>query len=127
MDESDARLAYVVGRRMRRIRRDQDLSQEAVAWIAGIHRTQISFYEHGERMPLLGSFVRLAGGLGVSPCALLDGITWGAANEAPAGSSSPIRTRGPPCRRSRAGHDDQPSIRGRRRAVRREPAPGAPT
>ncbi len=76
MDESDARLAYVVGRRMRRIRRDQEMSQEAVAWEAGIHRTQISFYEHGERMPLLGSFVRLAGGLGVSPCLLLDGVTW---------------------------------------------------
>jgi transcriptional regulator with XRE-family HTH domain len=76
MDESDARLAYVVGRRMRRIRRDQELSQEAVAWAAGIHRTQISFYEHGERMPVLASFVRLAGGLGVSPCTLLDGVTW---------------------------------------------------
>jgi transcriptional regulator with XRE-family HTH domain len=76
MDESDARLAYVVGRRMRRIRRDQELSQEAVAWVAGIHRTQITLYEHGERMPLLASFVRLAGGLGVSPCTLLDGITW---------------------------------------------------
>jgi transcriptional regulator with XRE-family HTH domain len=76
MDESDARLAYVLGRRMRRIRRDQELSQEAVAWIAGIHRTQISLYEHGERMPLLSSFVWLAGGLGVSPCTLLDGITW---------------------------------------------------
>jgi transcriptional regulator with XRE-family HTH domain len=76
MDESDARLAYVVGRRMRRIRRDQELSQEAVAWIAGIHRTQISLYEHGERMPFLSSFVRLAGGLGVSPCVLLDGIAW---------------------------------------------------
>jgi transcriptional regulator with XRE-family HTH domain len=61
---------------MRRIRRDQELSQEAVAWIAGIHRTQISLYEHGERMPFLSSFVRLAGGLGVSPCLLLDGVTW---------------------------------------------------
>ncbi|OJU80244.1 MAG: hypothetical protein BGO11_08420 [Solirubrobacterales bacterium 70-9] len=76
MDESDARLAYVVGRRMRRIRRDQELSQEAVAWVPGIHRTQISLYEHGERMPFLSSFVRLAGGLGVSPSTLLDGITW---------------------------------------------------
>jgi transcriptional regulator with XRE-family HTH domain len=85
MDESDARLAYVVGRRMRRIRRDQELSQEAVAWIAGIHRTQISFYEHGERMPLLGSFVRLAGGLGVSPCTLLDGITWEGGERSPGG------------------------------------------
>jgi transcriptional regulator with XRE-family HTH domain len=76
MDESDARLAHVVGRRIRKTRRDQELSQEAVAWAAGIHRTQISLYEHGERMPLLASFVRLAGGLGVSPCTLLDGITW---------------------------------------------------
>ncbi len=75
MDESDARLAYV-GRRMRRIRRDQELSQEAVAWVAGIHRTQISLYEHGERMPFLSSCARLAGGLGVSPCTLLDGVTW---------------------------------------------------
>jgi transcriptional regulator with XRE-family HTH domain len=76
MDEFDARLAYVVGRRIRRIRRDQEMSQEAVAWVAGIHRTQISLYEHGQRMPLLATFVRLAGGLGVSPCTLLDGITW---------------------------------------------------
>jgi transcriptional regulator with XRE-family HTH domain len=70
-----------MGRRMRRLRRDQDLSQEAVAWTAGIHRTQISLYEHGERMPLLGSFVRLAGGLGVPPCTLLDGITWDGESE----------------------------------------------
>ena len=76
MDDLDARLAYVIGRRIRRIRRDQELSQEAVAWVAGIHRTQISLYEHGQRMPRLGTFVRLAGGLGVSPCTLLQGITW---------------------------------------------------
>jgi transcriptional regulator with XRE-family HTH domain len=83
MDDSDARLAYVLGRRMRRIRRDQELSQEAVAWVAGIHRTQISLYEHGERMPFLSSFVRLAGGLGVSPCVLLDGVTWEGGQNAP--------------------------------------------
>ena len=76
MDEFDARLAHVIGRRIRRTRRDQELSQEAVAWVAGVHRTQISLYEHGERMPFLSSFVRLAGGLGTSPCTLLDGITW---------------------------------------------------
>jgi transcriptional regulator with XRE-family HTH domain len=76
MDESDARLTYVIGRRIRRIRRDQELSQEAVAWVAGMHATQMSLYEHGQRMPLLGTFVKLAGGVGVSPCTLLDGITW---------------------------------------------------
>jgi len=83
MDDSDARLAYVLGRRMRRIRRDQELSQEAVAWVAGIHRTQISLYEHGERMPFLSSFVRVAGGLGASPCVLLDGVTWEGGRSAP--------------------------------------------
>lgn len=76
MDEFDARLAYVLGRRIRKTRRDQELSQEAVAWVAGIHPTQISLYEHGQRMPLLASFVRLAGGLGVSSSTLLDGIAW---------------------------------------------------
>ncbi len=76
MDDLDARLAHLVGRRMRRTRRGQELSQEAVARIAGIHPTQISLYEHGLRMPLLGSFVRLAGALGETPSALLDGITW---------------------------------------------------
>jgi transcriptional regulator with XRE-family HTH domain len=76
MDDLDARLAYVLGRRIRRTRRDQELSQEAVAWVAGIHRTQISLYEHGQRMPLIATFVRLAGGVGVSPCTLLDGISW---------------------------------------------------
>jgi transcriptional regulator with XRE-family HTH domain len=76
MDESDARLAYVVGRRIRRTRRDQELSQEAVAWVAGMHATQMSLYEHGQRMPLLATFVRLAGGVGVSPSMLLDGIAW---------------------------------------------------
>jgi transcriptional regulator with XRE-family HTH domain len=76
MDEFDARLAYVVGRRIRRIRRDQELSQEAVAWVAGMHATQMSLYEHGQRMPLLATFVKLAGGVGVTPCTLLDGIAW---------------------------------------------------
>jgi transcriptional regulator with XRE-family HTH domain len=85
MDGPDARLAYVIGRRMRRTRRDQELSQEAVAWVAGIHRTQITLYEYGRRMPRLGSFVRLAGALGVSPCVLLDGIVWEGGESSPGG------------------------------------------
>jgi transcriptional regulator with XRE-family HTH domain len=85
IDDQDALLAHALGRRMRQIRRDRDLSQEAVAWIAGIHRTQISLYENGERMPLIGSFVRLAGGLGVPPCVLLDGVVWTGNENRPGG------------------------------------------
>ncbi|MBS1860973.1 MAG: helix-turn-helix transcriptional regulator, partial [Actinobacteria bacterium] len=40
------------------------ISQEALAERAGIHRTQISLLEMGQRQPLLETFVRLAGACG---------------------------------------------------------------
>jgi transcriptional regulator with XRE-family HTH domain len=51
-------------------------SQEALAERAGIHRTQISFIEHGERTILLPTFVKYCGALGRSPDELLSGIAW---------------------------------------------------
>lgn len=52
------------------------ISQEALAELAGIHRTQISLYETGVREPLLESFVRLAGALEKTPDELLGPIRW---------------------------------------------------
>jgi transcriptional regulator with XRE-family HTH domain len=52
------------------------ISQEALAERAAIHRTQISLYEIGLRMPMLESFVRLAGALDQSPGELLGPIRW---------------------------------------------------
>jgi transcriptional regulator with XRE-family HTH domain len=52
------------------------LSQEACAERAGVHRTQISLIETGQRMPLLETFVRLAGAVGQSPAELLGPIRW---------------------------------------------------
>lgn len=65
-----------IGRNFRRIRRAADLSQEAVAERAGIHRTQIGFYDWGERGPLTLSLVKLAAALDVAPAALLEGVRW---------------------------------------------------
>jgi transcriptional regulator with XRE-family HTH domain len=81
MNEFDDHVKKVLGSRIRRRRRYLDLSQEALAELAGIHRTQISLFEHGERMPMTSTLVRLAAALGVSVDQLLAGIEW----EVPAG------------------------------------------
>lgn len=74
MDPSAEFVAAIVGPRIRRIRRAQELSQEALADFAEIHRTQISLIEYGGRLPRIDTMIRLAGGLLVPPCELVDGI-----------------------------------------------------
>jgi transcriptional regulator with XRE-family HTH domain len=76
MEATAGQVAAIVGPRIRRIRRGLDMSQENMADNAGIHRTQITAIEWGEQLPRLDTLIRLAGGLGVSPCVLIDGIVW---------------------------------------------------
>jgi transcriptional regulator with XRE-family HTH domain len=76
MDEFDRRVAVELGRRVRRRRHFLDLSQETLALRAGVHRTQVSLWENGERMPLTSTLVRLAGALESSPDQLLAGARW---------------------------------------------------
>jgi len=64
------------GHNLRRVRQARRLSQESVAERAGIHRTQISLFETGQRQPLLGTLLRLAATLEVSLPTLLDGIAF---------------------------------------------------
>jgi transcriptional regulator with XRE-family HTH domain len=68
--------AIRIGRNIRRIRRAADLSQEACAEWAGIHKTNISLYETGLRQPKLDSVLRIAGALKVEPGVLLEGVRW---------------------------------------------------
>jgi transcriptional regulator with XRE-family HTH domain len=65
---------YHFGRRLRRLRRDRDLSQEALAHMAGLDRTYVSGVERGERNPTLVNVSRLAGALGVELVVLLEGV-----------------------------------------------------
>jgi transcriptional regulator with XRE-family HTH domain len=76
MDEFDRRVAVELGRRVRRRRHFLDLSQETLALRAGVHRTLVSLWENGERMPLTSTLVRLAGALESSPDQLLAGARW---------------------------------------------------
>ncbi|WP_343996315.1 helix-turn-helix transcriptional regulator, partial [Nocardioides dubius] len=64
-------LQQQVGRRMRVIRKEKGLSQEALAEELGLHRTYVGALERGERNPSLKVVSRLAVSLGVSTDYLL--------------------------------------------------------
>jgi transcriptional regulator with XRE-family HTH domain len=76
MDPFAAEIAERVGRRIRRRRRAIDMTQEELAFRAGIHRTQITLIEKGRRMPYPYTLIKIAAGLGISTCQLFEGITW---------------------------------------------------
>jgi transcriptional regulator with XRE-family HTH domain len=62
-------------RNLRRHRRRLGLSQEKLAEICDLHRTEISLLERRKRSPRLETIVTLAAGLKLSSvCELLDGI-----------------------------------------------------
>lgn len=56
---------------VRRLRREQGMTQEALAERAGLHPTYISTVESGDRNVTLDSLERLAKALGVKPFELL--------------------------------------------------------
>ena len=53
------------GTNLKRIREEAGLSQEDLMDLAGVHRTQISEYERGKRVPKVGTVERLSRALGV--------------------------------------------------------------
>ncbi len=68
----DVRIAF--GRRVRTVRESKGLSQEALAELAGLHRTYVSGVERGQRNIGLENLVRLARALDVSPTAFFDEV-----------------------------------------------------
>ncbi len=61
-----------LGRNLRKLRLEKELSQEAFADDAKIHRTYISDLERGARNPTITIVEKLAKALKVRPGALLD-------------------------------------------------------
>jgi transcriptional regulator with XRE-family HTH domain len=59
------------GEKVRKLRLSNDLSQEALADKANLHRTYIGGIERGERNPTLTTICRLAAALSVEPFELL--------------------------------------------------------
>ena len=63
MDDAD--ICRRFGRNVRRIRREQEVSQERLAEMADLHRTYITSIEHGTRNPSLRPIGRIVAALKV--------------------------------------------------------------
>ena len=64
-------LVRLLGANVRRLRTERGLSQEELAWSAGMKRSYLSDMERGTRNPTVRALSRLADALGVDPAELL--------------------------------------------------------
>jgi transcriptional regulator with XRE-family HTH domain len=77
MGAASSEVARRFGQNMRHVRKGTGLSQEALGFEAGLHRTEIGLLERGARVPRIDTLLKIAAGLGVkveSP--LLNGMAW---------------------------------------------------
>ena len=63
---ADKRIQKQFGERVRELRRARGLSQEELAFKAGVHRTYLGGIEQGTRNPALNNIAAIAKALGVS-------------------------------------------------------------
>jgi transcriptional regulator with XRE-family HTH domain len=72
----DQAVAERFAENLARYRAEAKLTIEALASKSEIHRSQVSEYLGGRAQPKIGALARLAGALGISPAALLEGISF---------------------------------------------------
>ena len=61
---------------LRKARKKANISQAELGRRCDVHRTEVSLLERRGREPRLGTIVKLAGALGVTPESLCAGVTW---------------------------------------------------
>lgn len=73
------------GQNLVRLRKQADLSQDQVALMAELHRTEISMLERGIRLARIDTLVKLMAALEVTADELLEGISWRPGSYRPGG------------------------------------------
>lgn len=73
-DEPASHQRQVFAENVRTAREKAGLTQEQLAWAAGLHQTEIARIESGRRNPGLETIFKVARGLEVPPEALFTGI-----------------------------------------------------
>lgn len=76
MKQRDEAAAKQLGRNLFLARRRVDLSQEKLAKLCGLHRTEIGLVEQGRRIPRIDTLIKIASSLEVDVEELLKGIDW---------------------------------------------------
>lgn len=71
-DQPPARVVFAEN--LRRARERAGLTQEKLAWAAGLHQTEVGRIEAGRRNPGLETIIKLAHGLGIPAAELLNGL-----------------------------------------------------
>jgi transcriptional regulator with XRE-family HTH domain len=87
-EDSGQSLQKQVGARVRELREERGLSQEALAAVCNLHRTYVGLIERGERNLTLTTIQQIAEGLGVQPAELLVGLASPALGPKPASAKS---------------------------------------
>jgi transcriptional regulator with XRE-family HTH domain len=72
----DAPVAERIGRNLFLVRRRVGYSQEEMAALCCLHRTEIGHLEHGRRTPRADTLIKVASVLEVRADALLRGVEW---------------------------------------------------
>jgi transcriptional regulator with XRE-family HTH domain len=75
-EEEFERAKRLLGERIRRRRNKMGLSQEDLAFLAGLDRSHMSSIETGKTEPGFWRTTRIAGVLGTTPSDLLRGFKW---------------------------------------------------
>jgi transcriptional regulator with XRE-family HTH domain len=76
-------IAERFGENLRRIRNRCELTQDELARLAQLHRTEVGLLERGQREPRVRTLLKLTSALSVGPDELLDGIRWDSNREKP--------------------------------------------
>lgn len=71
------------GRNLLAARRRAGFSQEELAALAALHRTEIGLLENGRRVPRIDTVVKIAACLALPPGDLFDGIGWAVSQSNP--------------------------------------------